>query len=173
MKLRSILFVCAALTVWPALCSAATLSLVDGRITCELTDSLRPLPDEELSRFLLKPLAAYSTTARDARITVTRGVHPQPMNVSDLLEVKRVMKSGFEKMFPGANWRSDELIEVNGRKWIHFELTMEVKEKQIRSALYVTSFDGDQLQFLLQADGPSGAQSWATLEECGHTLRIR
>ena len=173
MKLRFIPYVCAALTVLPVLSSAGTLSLVDGRIACDLTDSLRPLPDDELIHLQLKPLAAYSTPARDARITVTRAAHPQPMNVSDLPEVKQVMDSGFAKTFPGANWRSDELIDVNGRNWIHFDFTMVVKERQIRSALYVTSFDGDQLQFLLQADGPSGAQSWAALEACGRTLRIR
>ena len=152
---------------------AASLSLADGRITCDLAERLLPVPEEQLANMQLRPLAAFSTLTRDARITVTRGGYAQPMTLSDLPEVKRVMEHGFAKMWPLPIWRADEIVGVNGRNWIHFDFTAEIAGKQIRSALYVTPFDGDQLQFLLQADGSSGAQSWASLEACSRTLRVK
>jgi len=156
----------------PEISTAATLSLSDGRITCQVSDALQPVSQEELAHLVLGPLAAYTTPTRDARITVTRGKHLQPLTIADLPNLKRSMRSGLAMRFPDASWQSDELIEVNGSKWIYFDFTTNVKDRSVHSALYVTSFDGDQLQFLLQAEGASGAQSWAELEGCGRTLRI-
>ena len=166
-------FVCVALTVVSTHSPAASLSLADGRITCDLADRLLPVPEEQLANMQLKPLAAFSTVSRDARITVTRAGYAVPMNMSDLPEVKHVMDHGFAKIWPLPTWHADEIVGVNGRNWIHFDFTSEIGGKQIRSALYVTSFDGDQLQFLLQADGSSGAQSWPALETCSQTLQIK
>jgi len=173
MHLRFIYCFCAALVTAPGVCPAATMSLAGGRISCQVADALEPIPDDEPAHLSLPPLAVYSTPSRDARMTITRGVHLLPMTIADLPKLKQAMKSGFAARFPDATWQSDELIELNGRQWIHFDFNMTVKEKTVHSALYVTSFDGDQLQLLLQADGVSGARSWAALEGCARTLEVK
>jgi hypothetical protein len=137
-----------------------------------VSDALQPVSQDELDHLVLGPIAAYSTPTRDARLTVTRGKHLRPLTLAGLPDLQRAMKSGLAMRFPEASWQSNELMEINGRNWIHFDFTTNVKDKSVRSALYVTSFDGDQLQFLLQAEGASGAQSWTELEACGRTLQI-
>ncbi len=172
MRIPSLAFLVATVVYGSTPSVAGSISLLAGRIACDLSDKLVAVPTEELSRLSLKPLAAYVTTGRDARITVTNGKHLHPITEMDLPEVKAAMESGFTKMFPGATWNARELLRLNGKSWIHFDFTGQVNGTAMRSELYVTDFSGNQLQFLFQSSGARPKEVEDAFNACVRTLRV-
>ncbi len=162
------LLLCACLS--PTSAQAKTLSASEGRVTCELSGALLPVPKEELENPQF--LAAYRTESKKEVLTVTRSKNVQTMALKDLPEVKAAIEQSLTQSQPDAKWFARELVTVNNRQWIHFDFAGKVKETPLRISIYVTSYRGDKLQFLFQSGDVERGFPMGVFQECEKTLRV-
>ncbi len=167
--LPTTLLLCACLTSAPV--PAKPLSVSEGRITCELSSALQPVPKEELENPQF--LAAYRTESKKEVLTVTRSKTTQVMALKDLPEIKAVMEQVFTQSQPDAKWFARELVTINNRQWIHFDFAGTVKATPLRLSIYVTAYRGDKLQFLFQSGDAEHDFPMGVFSECEKTLGVR
>jgi hypothetical protein len=71
----------------------------------------------------------------------------QAVTLEDLPELKAAMEQARPRLIPGLNWVTREIVEINGKPWVHFELTSFAIDTDIHNEMYLTSFDGKMLGF--------------------------
>jgi hypothetical protein len=122
------------------------VSLAEGRLSFEVPDGFRPLTAEEIA---LKypngnpPGYAYANERADVSIAVqfsAAGVAP-----SELPRLQASMEQTLPRVIPGLQWLTREIVEIDGRGWVHLELTSFAVDTDIHNHMYLTSFDGRML----------------------------
>jgi len=153
--------------------NATEILLAGTNISCTLSNQLMEVPEDQLINMKMKPLAAYVTGDRSARVTVTLGVHPEKISLKDLDKVKIVMEKGLGSMFSNADWAASELVVVNGRPWIHLDFSAEIQGQRTHSIMFVTAYTGGQLQFLFQSNLDLVKNENEFFSECIKTLTVK
>lgn len=163
----------AALFLAARAANADPLSVLDGRVSCAIPAGVQAVPDAELNKLRGKPVAAYSTASRSARMTVTRGTLEKPLRLEALPALKDSIHAGLSRVFPDAQWHGSEIVTIHQRPWIRLDLSATAKDVKTRSILYVTAFDGDQLQFLFQSTGEATPDLQELVKQCGASLVVK
>jgi len=123
-----------------------TVSLADGRLSFSVPSGFRALTDQEIT---LKypsarpPQYVYANDGGGVSIAVT--FSETVVSLEQLTELKLVLEQTLPRMVPGLQWLVREEAEINGRPWVHFELTSSAIDTDIHNHMYMTSFDGRML----------------------------
>jgi hypothetical protein len=124
------------------------VSLANGRVSFEPPTEFRAMT-EEMIRFKFPrgnpPTYVYANEKLNVSVAIT--FSPQPLSPSQLPELKAGMEQTLPRMVPGLKWLAREIVEINGTRWVHFELTSHAIDTDIHNHMYMTSFDGKLLGF--------------------------
>ena len=61
---------------------------------------------------------------------------------NDVDALRLGLSEPFHKIYGQAEWLNDEVVEVNGRKFVHFEMITRSLDGDIHNILYMTPLDG-------------------------------
>jgi hypothetical protein len=107
------------------------------------------LPDDVVAdryREVMQPTIIYGNDERAVSIWIT--FPPQRvLSPEQLPEFKTYMEPVLEKQKKDLKWLRKELVEINGRRWIHFEFLSAAQDATIHNHLYITSLDERALAF--------------------------
>lgn len=125
------------------------VTLYDGMVSFE--------PPPEFSRLSEEIVAAKFPEARgpgivygNSRTTVSIAITYPPermLRPEQLPDFKTFMESFLEKQKKGMQWLKKEFVEINGQRWIHFELISQAVDTKIHNHMYLTSLDERVLLF--------------------------
>lgn len=123
--------------------SGDLVSLANGRVSFELPPGFRAMT-EEMIRFKFPrgnpPTHVYANERLNVSVAIT--FSPQPLSPAQLPELKSAMEQALPRMVPGLKWLAREIVEINGTRWVHFELTSHAIDTDIHNHMYMTSLDG-------------------------------
>ncbi len=92
------------------------------------------------------PGIIYGNSATTVSIAIT--FPPQRiLKLEQLPEFKTFMESQITKQRKDLKWLQKELVEINGRQWVHLEFLSAAIDTTIHNHMYVTSLDERMLLF--------------------------
>ena len=123
----------------------------DGRISFVPPEGFKPMSREDiLFKFGRKgaaeaPEVVYSDERQSVSVAV--GFRGRNLSAERLPELRRVLEADLERNLKGLEWRTREIIELNGVRWIHFNLKAAAIDTDVVNDMYGTVFDGRLLTF--------------------------
>jgi hypothetical protein len=127
--------------------------LHDGLVSFVPPAGFAPMPAEVIAvKFpdAKGPAVVYGNKETTVSIAIT--FPPQRvLSPEQLPEFKTFMESLIAKQKKDLKWLQKELVEINGRSWIHFEFTCAAIDTTIHNHMYITSLDERMLAFNFHA----------------------
>lgn len=140
------------------------------------------VPPEGFSRLSEELIAAKFPDARgpgivygNSRATVSIAITYPPERIlrpEQLPDFKTFMESFLEKQKKGMEWLRKEFVEINGQRWIHFELISPAVDTKIHNHMYLTSMDERMLMFNFNATVEEYAGHKDALERSKDSIKI-
>ncbi len=149
------------------------VTLGDGRVSFEPPSGFKQLTKEEIAKKYFRgnpPQYVFGNRSLSVNVAVTfskANVSPE-----QIPEYKEAMEEMFPRMIPGLKWLTRELIEVEGRKWFHLEMTSYAIDTDIHNHLYATSFDGKLLIFGFNSTVKEYPQMKEALEKSFRSIKL-
>ena len=150
------------------------VSLYDGIVSFVPPEGFTP-PSEEVIRRKFPNATSPASVYANARTTTSIAVsyHPaQALTPDQLPEFKSFMKSMFDKQQPGLEWLKDELVEINGVRWVHFEIVTAAVDAKIHNDMLFTSVDQRMLLFNFNSTLSEYAKYEAALARSRASIRV-
>ena len=129
------------------------VALYEGMVSFVPPEGFSLMPDEAIAiKFpdAKRPTIIYSNSETTVAITISfpsqRGLSPE-----QLPELKTFMVSELPKRKKDLKWLQQELVEINGRRWIHLEFLSAAIDATIHNHMYITSLDERVLLFNFNA----------------------
>jgi hypothetical protein len=152
-KLASTLTAAVAAVALLAAAAAAQepVQLAGGRVSFVPPEGFKPMAREDV---VIKfgrngadeaPEHVYSNERQ--AVTIAFGFKGQNVPADALPEVKRLLEADFERRLPGIEWRAREFVELNGVRWIHFNMKTPAIDVPVVNHMYITILDGRLLMF--------------------------
>ena len=106
---------------------------------------------------------------------VTVGVRFSPGKVApqQLPEFKTALEQMLPRTIPGLKWVAREFVTINGRKWLHLEMTSHAIDTDIHNHMYATSFDGKALIFGFNSTIENYPKMKVSLLNSAQTITVR
>lgn len=149
------------------------VSLAKGKVSFELPPGFRAMT-EEMIRFKFPrgnpPTHVYANEKLNVSVAIT--FSPQPLSPGQLPELKSAMEQTLPRMVPGLKWLAREIVEINGTRWVHFELTSHAIDTDIHNHMYMTSFDGKLFGFNFNSTIAQYERYKDALKESRDSIRI-
>lgn len=87
----------------------------------------------------------FVLTNEDATVNIAFNHLPNPANQNVIESYKDNIKSSFQKSFPGAVWKGDGVMTINGKKVGYLKVITEAKDQRVYNYLFLTDMDGKLL----------------------------
>lgn len=149
------------------------VTLANGKVAFLLPPGFRAMTDAEIK---LKyptgnaPQFAYGNERLNVSIAIT--FSSQMVSMAQLPELKSAMEQMLPRLVPSISWITREMLQLNGRTWVHFELTSTAIDTDIHNEMYLTSFEGKMLGFNFNATKAQYPPYKETLHWSRDTIRI-
>lgn len=115
---------------------------LNGRVTLLAPKNFTPLPENLLkSKYPSewRPSEVLSNESGSVNLAFSHATGEVPADVDVL---RQGLSEPFHKIYAEAKWLRDEVIEVNGRKFVLFEMITRSIDGDIHNILYMTPLDG-------------------------------
>lgn len=115
---------------------------LNGRVTLLAPGNFTPLPENLLkSKYPSewRPSEVLSNESGSVNLAFNHASGEIPDDVDVLREG---LSEPFHKIYAEAEWLRDEVVEVNGRKFVQFEMITRSLDGDIHNILYMTPLDG-------------------------------
>lgn len=162
-----------ALVILPAASAQDRVSLADGRVSFVLPPGFRAMTDAEIKFKFPRgnaPQYVYANERLNVSIAIT--FSPQALTPGRLSELKAAMEQMLPRTIPGLTWLTREIEEINGRDWVHFEMTSSAIDTDIHNEMLFTAFDGRMLGFNFNATVALHGQYKDALQKSRDSIRI-
>ena len=116
------------------------------------------------------PQFVYANERLSVSIAIT--FSPQAMTVARLPELKAAMEQALPRTIPGLTWITRELAEINGKRWVHFELTSFAIDTDIRNEMLFTEFEGKMVGFNFNSTVALYGQYKDALQKSRDSIRV-
>lgn len=127
-----------------------TVSLEEGAITFDLPEGFTQLTAEQIAtKYPAGPSApryAFGTVP-DIVVSVAVTFSPASVTPEQLPELRDAMAEMMPRLNPTIQVVAKEMVEINGRTWVHLESTSQAIDTQIHNHTFLTSFRGKMLGF--------------------------
>ena len=153
--------------------SQTSVSLRDGRLSLEIPGGFTGWTAEQIS---LKypnanpPQFVFANSRGNVSIAIT--FSQTVVSLDQLPQLKTSMEQMLPRMIPGLEWIARETLEINGRPWIHFELTSFAVDADIHNHMYMTSFDGRMLGINMNSTAGEYAEARNALIRSRDSIRV-
>jgi uncharacterized protein YegJ (DUF2314 family) len=148
-------------------------SLADGRVSLKLPMNFKALTKDEIANKYPRgnaPQYVFANETQSVSIAIT--FSSTNLTNDKLEEFKESMKTMFERIIPGLQWKEREVVECNGRKWVHFKLISNAIDTEIINDMYFTPFDSKTLMLNFNSVVSQYEGIKQQLEECKSSIRI-
>lgn len=115
---------------------------LNGRVTLLAPGNFTPLPENLLkSKYPSewRPSEVLSNESGSVNLAFNHASGEIPDDVDVL---RQGLSEPFHKIYAQAEWLSDDVVEVNGRKFVHFEMITRSLDGDVHNILYMTPLDG-------------------------------
>ncbi len=124
------------------------VSLGDGRVSFVPPAGFKAWTKEQIrAKYFRGNPPQYVFANETGAVTVAVTFSPGKVAPEQLSEFKTAMEQMLPRMIPGLKWVSREFVTINGRKWLHLEMTSHAIDTDIHNHMYATSLDGKALFF--------------------------
>ena len=125
------------------------VALYDGIVSFVPPEGFKPPSDEVIRRKFPNATSPATVYANERATTSIAISYPpvQALTPEQLPEFKSFMKSNFDKQQPGLEWLKEELVEINGVRWVHLEFVSTAVDAKIHNDMLFTSVDQRMLLF--------------------------
>jgi hypothetical protein len=152
------------------------VSLFGGRVFFSPPAGLVKMT-EELAAKKYPEVAAPSVAFSNAKGTVSViAVFAEERNLSpeQLPEFKEFFTSALEKAVPGIRWLRKELVEIDGRSWIHLEyISRRAGSRDVHNDAYITSLDNRMFLFNFNSAVEEYEKSKEALQRSKATIAVK
>lgn len=125
------------------------VSLEDGAVTFTLPQGFQAMSAELLATKYPAganaPQHAYATASTRVSLAVT--FSPANVTMEQLPQLMQEFERLLPRLNPSIRWVTRELVEINGRRFVHLEFTSEAIDTPIHNHTFITSFRGKMLGF--------------------------
>lgn len=128
---------------------ARRVALFDGMVSFAPPPEFSPLSEEIIS-VKFPEAKGPGVVYGNSRTTVSIAITYPPQRIlrpEQLPDFKTFMESFMEQQKKGMQWLRKEFVEINGRRWIHFEFISQAVDTKIHNHMYLTSMDERVLMF--------------------------
>jgi hypothetical protein len=149
------------------------VSLADGAVTFGVPSTFTELSKSEIDlKFprALPPSRVYGNAKRSVTVAVT--FMPTEITRERLPDMKTALEEAMVKVMPDLEWVAREMIEIDGRPWVHLALVTQGLDATIRNEIYVTDLDGKALMINLNATLAEYPKAKPIFEATSASLRI-
>jgi hypothetical protein len=153
------------------------VKLAAGRISFTPPEGFKPMSRADINfKFGRKgaaeaPEMVYSNERQS--VTVAIGFNGQNVPADQLPQVQRILEADFERNLPGLEWRTREIVELNGVRFIHFNMKSAAVDTQVVNDVYVTVFDGRLLVFNFNSTAALYDAHKERLEKSARTITVK
>jgi hypothetical protein len=171
MKKQTVLLMLCVL-IFPA-SAQNRVSMVGGRVSFVLPDGFRAMTEAEIKLKYPRgnvPQSVYSNEQTDVSIAIT--FSSQPVTLESLPALKASMEEMLPRVIAGLSWVSREIVKIDGRTWIHFEMTTFAIDTDIHNEMYITAFDGKMLAFNFNSTAAQHDRHKDALKKSIDTIRV-
>lgn len=170
---RLALFV--VLAVSPLLAESPRVELYEGTVSFVAPEGFSRMADDVVA--VKFPNAQPGTIVYgNERATVSISITHPPQRVltaEELPQFKAFMESLLETQSKGLKWVKKEIVDLGGRKWIHFEFTTPAIDTTIHNDIYMTSRDGRMLAFNFNSSAEHHEANKEALEKSRGTILLK
>lgn len=144
---RIIQSVLVCVTLLSSLIFAGTVTVEGTTVTFEAPEGFEPLSEEVIAykwpsnrapNYAIGNESASTTIAYDYKTDVTG---------AKLTDLKEQFTYSFDRMILGIEWIENDIITLDGKEWIMFEMTSNAIDTDIHNLLLVTILDDKLLMF--------------------------
>jgi hypothetical protein len=136
---------------------AEPVSLLDGKLKFDTTDSFVPAKDSKKSS--KQSIADFAARNSDGWGAVTRGTHGLPPDgLSNYMERKVESYTKGLSWLPKLNWLKKEIVTINGRPWADMiyiaprQNPKNARDGLMYTRIFGTSYKGQLLEFLFTSN---------------------
>jgi hypothetical protein len=150
--MKKIAVILSFLLIWGSSASAEVITIFDGKLSLDIPAGFTEMSPEEISFKFPRtnsPVAAYANEARSIAISITRS--SQELKAEELEDLQSQLTELFPRIIPGLTWKANEIVEVNGKKWIHMEMLSFAVDTDIHNHMFMTELDGKSFGINLNA----------------------
>jgi len=127
---------------------AEPVKVGDTKITFEPPANFKPVPKEIIDlKWPSDRAPRYVVGNESATTTVAYDIKPHQIPQDKLGEVQTTFTRLFNQIIPGIEWKSNEIIEHSGQKWLLLEMTSRAIDTDIHNIMLVTGYQGKMLVF--------------------------
>lgn len=127
---------------------AKTHTLDEGKISFETSDEFQPFSQEIIDiKYPSKRAPKYVIGTKSTKTSIGFDIKDNQIEEVNLEDARKAMSETFSKIIPGINWIKNELITVNGKKFILFNFESNAIDTKINNTMLVTNYNGKMLLF--------------------------
>lgn len=152
------------------------VSLFDGRVSFSPPAGFAKMTEEMMSKKypeLNVPKVAYSNA--ETTVSVVAGfAEERNLRPEQLPEFKDFFSSALEKAVPELQWLKKELVEIDGRRWVHLEyVARRAGSREVHNDTYTTSLDGRIMFFNFNSAVDVYEKSKGVLQKSRATIAVK
>ena len=158
----------------PAL--GATVSLFGGKVSFSPPAEFEKMTDDLILKKypeLSGPRVAFSNRETTVSVLVAFA-EERNLRREQLPQFKDFMISTLEQAIPELHWLTKELVDLNGRSWIHLEyISRRVGSREVHNDAYITSLDNRMLLFNFNAAATEYEKARDVLQRSKATIAVK
>lgn len=127
---------------------AEQISIDGGRITFNAPDEFKAFSQEMINvKYPSSNKPQYVVGNESGKTSIAYDIKPHNISTIPLVIVQKKMAESFERIIPGLEWKRNNILEFNGRKWVYFEMKSNAVDADIYNMMLFTPYDKKMLVF--------------------------
>ncbi|VAW44950.1 hypothetical protein MNBD_GAMMA04-274 [hydrothermal vent metagenome] len=127
---------------------AKEVNISDTGISFIAPDEFQPLSQEIIDvKWPKKRAPKWVIGNESASTTIAYDLKPNDISTAPLPELMNYLKTNFDRLIPGIEWKKREIIELSGKNWVYLEMTSNAIDTDIHNIILLTSYGREMLMF--------------------------
>ena len=157
-----------------SLVAAKPVAIDGGNITFNAPDAFAPLTQEQIDKkFPRQPGTMEAVGNESGTVTICYRVTENDLSPAELPDAQHGIADLLNRAAPGLQWIKNDIVEINGTKWIYFEMTSPAGEGQIHNIEITTSYHGKMFVMNFNSSSEDFDSNQAALRASLNSVKIR
>lgn len=123
--------------------TAKPVAIDGGNITFNAPDDFAPLTPEQIDKKFPRQTGTMEAVGNaSGSVTICYRVTENTLRPEELPDAQRGIADMLSHAVPGLQWIKNDIVEINGTKWIYYEMTSAAGEGQVHNIEITTSYRG-------------------------------
>jgi hypothetical protein len=128
--------------------SAKTIQIDGGNVTFEAPDEFQALSQEIIDiKYPSNRAPKFVIGNSSASTSIAYDIKPNKIPEHEIDNARKAFSDLFPRMIPGLEWIKNEIITIDGKKWIFLEMTSHAVDTDIHNIMLITGYDNQMLLF--------------------------